>query len=1344
MRLKLNELLITCLLLSLLLPIFGTFLGSNSLFADYYVGGEITNNTTWYFNESPYIVVSNVTIRGAGSGQTATLIIQPGVQVRFAPHTGIYVGKPSDYVGALIALGSEAQPIVFTSNVTTPSPGDWNSIYFQDQTSDNLTVLEHCRFEYGGNPNLYNTTLFFNSASPTLRNSVVQYSGGHGIYSDDNSYPALTANTFLNNALYPISAYPNSILNITQSTGSGNNPDAIEVRGGEVTLDSLWTNQIFPYELSSNVTICDYNQTQTAALTIASGTRIQLRPQTGFYVGKPPYYKGSLIAQGNQAQPITFTSYNTVSPQPGDWNALYFTDLTNDTLTDFNFCTFAYGGNAYNTTLYFSSASPTIRNSTVSYSSGYGAYSDDNSGPKLSNNQYLNNALYPISTNPSGVLNITQSSGSGNNPDAIKVRGGEVTSDITWTQQTFPYEVTSGVTVYDYNQTQTAVLLINPGTTVRFRPEAGMFIGKTPNYRGGLIAQGNQTAPITFTSYNTTTPQAGDWNALYFTPQANSNLTSLDFCTVEYGGNYYNATVYIKEAAPRINRSTISNSSGYGIYSNSTHTKPVIHNSNIIYNALGGIYSANTTSTNTTIQAQYNWWGDPSGPSGAGNGTGQWISDNVEYEPWLGESFSLDFYLSNISVSPQTFSQDGGWTTFRADSSEAANWNITIEDQAHQMVRTFTAAGSHIEQNWYGDDQNQQALPNGNYFYTLTAESIVHPGTVVSLVGGQLELDDVLPIAKITSPEFYEFLGNDLLSGQFQIIGTASGTNFSSYTLEYGSGESPTQWTTIATSSSPVTNGFLGTWNAAGLTGSVYTIRLTTIDTSQHQATDLITINLLSAYNVYDSIDPFSPNADGFKDDTVISAEFSHLADWLLNITNAGQTVKTFSGTRASSLSQTWDGRDNSQQLLADGNYTYQIQVTEPLSSTTALSQTGTSYLDTTQPTVQISSPSPGANVSGLVEIIGTANDIHFESYKVEYGIGTEPTNWTIIKNTTYTPVINDVLATWDAIGFENGDYVIRLTAKDTVGNSAIFLVSVVINNIQITNVTATPTSFNPSLGETVAINYSIDREATVTAIIQNLFYNIIKIIGPNPRPAGPNSELWDGYNQTGNITADGAYTFTLNVTDGTAFGEYTPDYIPQVVGVSDFYLNSDFDPHSNELCNITYSLADNAQVIIKAGGAGGGSPNWAILDKPRQAGPNVDYWNGRDPYNNVVDLSQAIVAIWANKLPDEPIIVVSDLSVDASTDPYSIIPSYGEWTTITYAISKPANVTVSVYGPEGALVKVLEDNIAKNAGTYEITWDGTDSNNQLVAEEGNYSIKVEATGGDGKTTIKFANVTVH
>jgi len=93
--------------------------------ADTSVGGQITSNTTWTKANSPYIVTSSVLVN-----QGVTLTIEPGVTVKFDSAKALQVE------GELIARGTEAEPIVFTSNQPSPAPGDWGNILFTDTSVD--------------------------------------------------------------------------------------------------------------------------------------------------------------------------------------------------------------------------------------------------------------------------------------------------------------------------------------------------------------------------------------------------------------------------------------------------------------------------------------------------------------------------------------------------------------------------------------------------------------------------------------------------------------------------------------------------------------------------------------------------------------------------------------------------------------------------------------------------------------------------------------------------------------------------------------------------------------------------------------------------------------------------------------------------------------------------------------------------------------------------------------------------------------------------------------------------------------------------------------------------------
>ena len=101
---------------ALFLFLISTLFYSKSAFAagPTYVGGNITTNTTWTLNNSPYVVQSDIYI-------SATLTIEPGVVVKLNPQTKITVS------GKLNANGTEAEKIHFTSIKDDSVGGDTNN-----------------------------------------------------------------------------------------------------------------------------------------------------------------------------------------------------------------------------------------------------------------------------------------------------------------------------------------------------------------------------------------------------------------------------------------------------------------------------------------------------------------------------------------------------------------------------------------------------------------------------------------------------------------------------------------------------------------------------------------------------------------------------------------------------------------------------------------------------------------------------------------------------------------------------------------------------------------------------------------------------------------------------------------------------------------------------------------------------------------------------------------------------------------------------------------------------------------------------------------------------------------
>ncbi len=88
----------------------------------------------------------------------------------------------------------------------------------------------------------------------------------------------------------------------------------------------------------------------------------------------------------------------------------------------------------------------------------------------------------------------------------------------------------------------------------------------------------------------------------------------------------------------------------------------------------------------------------------------------------------------------------------------------------------------------------------------------------------------------------------------------------------------------------------------------------------------------------------------------------------------------------------------------------------------------------------QMTSIPDGATFGSKISIQGTANGqvtdstFPFSYYKVEVGVGTDPQDWTVIKESS-TPVTDGELAVWDTSGWQNGTYTLRLVIVDTKGD---------------------------------------------------------------------------------------------------------------------------------------------------------------------------------------------------------------------------------------------------------------------------------------------------------------------
>ncbi|KKL86255.1 hypothetical protein LCGC14_1946560, partial [marine sediment metagenome] len=217
-------------------------------------------------------------------GEGITLDLNPGVILRFSTTNGLAI------YGQLIAKGSEAEPIIFTSNQSSPVRGDWVGIVFTDSSIDavfdedgnhiNGSIMQYCIVEYGGESSTPAIKII--SSSPFIDHCIIKYNAYSGIYIQDSSLN-LTNNIISNNSAYDGGGIniQSSVLTIKNNTISFNS--AAHVGGG-----------IFSW--ASTTTIIDNNIIYNSAY------------YTGGGIG---YSGGNLNIEGN------IISYNSVDYKGG-------------------------------------------------------------------------------------------------------------------------------------------------------------------------------------------------------------------------------------------------------------------------------------------------------------------------------------------------------------------------------------------------------------------------------------------------------------------------------------------------------------------------------------------------------------------------------------------------------------------------------------------------------------------------------------------------------------------------------------------------------------------------------------------------------------------------------------------------------------------------------------------------------------------------------------------------------------------------------------------------------------------------------------------------------------------
>jgi len=326
------------------------------------------------------------------------LTIEPGVRVEVDGNKKIKINDS----GAIIAIGTEDEPIVFTGSVE--ETGYWEGIVIISDDPRNELTYTDIGYAGGADEGPYTVKaniLLEDGGSAkgrlNLRNSRIHHSDGYGLAAKSLCViESFESNQFAANKDAPISIRFDQLTKLDEQThyGDDNGMNVIRTSG-------LWVEGPEEHRWRKPVDDTPILFTEDCGvrtgLTIDPGVVMLFELDTSFIVMSDGY----LSAIGTEEQPIRFTGSVTNAPS---WRGIAM--MSNDPRNEISYAEISYGGSLEHDDPYYvvpadifvgNSSTPniaqaTIKNCTISNSGGWGIATDQYSSFVEEDNTFENNA----------------------------------------------------------------------------------------------------------------------------------------------------------------------------------------------------------------------------------------------------------------------------------------------------------------------------------------------------------------------------------------------------------------------------------------------------------------------------------------------------------------------------------------------------------------------------------------------------------------------------------------------------------------------------------------------------------------------------------------------------------------------------------------------------------------------------------------------------------------------------------------------------------------------------------------------------------------------------------------
>ncbi len=520
------------------------------------------------------------------------------------------------------------------------------------------------------------------------------------------------------------------------------------------------------------------------------------------------------------------------------------------------------------------------------------------------------------------------------------------------------------------------------------------------------------------------------------------------------------------------------------------------------------------------------------------------------------EIFSIyDTTLSPPAISPN---HDGvqETTSISARINLDSTWTLEILDTGLGVVKTVTGSGVIVSHTWDGTNEAHVLVSEGAYSCRLTATERVS-GVVTIEMFGPLHVDTTVPMAVISSPTVDQTVYHTV-----PIVGTANDdATFLSYTVAFGLGESPAEWTQVTRSTVPVSNGELAHWatkqlvpeepevpafKETGLPNGVYTVRLIVLDQAGNTYQTTRRVNVENLFITTVSVSPrlFDPTENQTSTISYTLNLDSHVTIQLFSrdIATGTPTVQATPLTQAlrpaGTNADAWNGRNDTGAILPLTYYTFTITAATPTGERTAVYDRFFKYGVYPWPFHHkqwlFPIPTRLTDVPGGFNIQYTTDTFS----RVEVEVGIPCTGAVIDRPEVDTPKLpGPQTVFWDARD-ETGQLPADACPFDrdrSIGakgyplpENAIALAS---EPLTISGLSTEPIAITPTTDEISTIAYTLNRDVdTFTLTITDPTGKPFRTLPGLPTTAGSHTVEWDGRNDHGKLaTQHGDYVVELS-----------------------------------------------------------------------------------------------------------------------------------------------------------------------------------------------------------------------